>query len=1026
MKKIIPLLICVLFAISAKAQTVSFVLTAAPCNNNGILTANFTGLTPPLTVYWYQPNQAAITHTVATLTDALNPYSGATAYVSVVDANNVQAAGNYAGAPPFTYTVATTGATCPGLGTATATVTGGLAPYTYSWYDVNTMVVVGATNPISLPAGGYGLTVTDANGCVWGTMYSGDSIGIQDIPAFSYNVTTTAANCTNGTATIGTITGGVAPYTYLWSNGATTSSITGLIMGNYSVTVTDAQGCSVSHYVYIQQAIQMYANTTPTPATCLQNDGAAIAFGTGGVAPYTYLWSNGATTQSITNLVAGYYTVTATDANGCIGNGYANVTSSTPITVTYTSTPSSCTSPTGSATLSISGGAAPYTTTWSTFPAQTGVTASNLPAGTYHFHISDVNGCVRDGDVTIAPVNVISLSFTSTDATCLQANGSETVTASGGTTPYTYLWTTGATTTSINSVAAGNYGVTVTDNIGCHTTKYHSVNSYSPVSVGLATTDASCIFTNDGSVNSTVLGGTTPYTYSWSNGATTPNITGLGSGYYSLYVSDAVGCTASAFSSLGYNHANNSCYCTITGTVYDDVNGNCVQDAGEAGIQNIQVHCSGAGYGYTNASGVYSFIVPSGTYTVSETVQAFYPLAACQTNGITVTVTAAAGCVNTVDFANTINPIHDMHISTWNYNWPIPGFTYQQKTIITNEGTVPEAALIAGYKTDGQIGSATITPGGVFTGGPAWYDLPTGNLSLNPANSQAFFMNYNVPANIPLNTSLVFTDSTAYVTPISNWLTDYTPWDNVNYFTTYTVGAYDPNFKDVKPRGEGPTGIISYNDSTLEYMVHFQNVGTYKAQNVVVLDTLDSDLDWTTMHPVYQSHPCVVTINELGVAKFTFKNINLPAEVNDANGSNGMLTYTIKTKHGLPLGTQFKNTASIYFDFNAPVATNTTVNTIGHPTNTTTVAAGTYGSFSVYPNPASKTFNAVINSVDANQSATMTVTDISGRVLMNKTITLQKGSQTISTDVNQLSSGIYFVNLLQDGKVATQKLVIMK
>ena len=209
-------------------------------------------------------------------------------------------------------------------------------------------------------------------------------------------------------------------------------------------------------------------------------------------------------------------------------------------------------------------------------------------------------------------------------------------------------------------------------------------------------------------------------------------------------------------------------------------------------------------------------------------------------------------------------------------------------------------------------------------------------------------------------------------------------------------------------------------------MVHFQNVGNYKAQNVVVIDTLDSDLDWTTMHPVYQSHPCVVTIDELGVAKFTFKNINLPAEMNDAKGSNGMFTYTIKTKHNLPLGTQFKNSASIYFDYNAPVVTNTTVNTLGHPTNTPTVAKGTYGSFTIYPNPASKTFNAVITSADANQSASLSVTDISGRVLVSKTIALQKGTQTISTDVNQLSAGIYFVNLYQDGKVATQKLVIMK
>jgi hypothetical protein len=167
-------------------------------------------------------------------------------------------------------------------------------------------------------------------------------------------------------------------------------------------------------------------------------------------------------------------------------------------------------------------------------------------------------------------------------------------------------------------------------------------------------------------------------------------------------------------------------------------------------------------------------------------------------------------------------------------------------------------------------------------------------------------------------------------------------------------------------------------------------------------------------------------MTEGGVVTFTFNNINLPAEMNDAQRSNGMLTYTIKTKHNLALGTQFTNSASIYFDFNAPVVTNTTINTIGHPTSTTTVSVNKYASFNIYPNPASKTFNAVISSEDANQSASLNVTDISGRTLISKTIAVQKGTQTVSTDVNQLSAGIYFVNLYLNGKVETQKLVIMK
>jgi uncharacterized repeat protein (TIGR01451 family) len=301
---------------------------------------------------------------------------------------------------------------------------------------------------------------------------------------------------------------------------------------------------------------------------------------------------------------------------------------------------------------------------------------------------------------------------------------------------------------------------------------------------------------------------------------------------------------------------------------------------------------------------------------------------------------------------------------------------------------------------------------------------------MNPGSDEVFYMNYNVPANIPVNTSVLFLDSVAYKTPISNWLTDYSPWNNVNYFTTTTVAAYDPNFKEVSPKGTGPTGLITYADSTLEYMVHFQNTGSSAAQNIIIVDTLDNNLNWTSLRPVYMSAPCKVTMQQVAsykIVKFTFNNINLPTQTSSPMGSNGMLTYTIKTNSGLPLGTQFRNHASIYFDYNAPVTTNTTLNTLG-ASSTTAVnnpSIEKTNSFTVYPNPANKDFYAQVNS-SAVASAEMYISDITGKILISKTITLQQGTQTISTDVTQLAPGMYFVNLTQNGKIQTAKLVIMK
>jgi SprB repeat len=530
-----------------KAQTISFAVTTIPCDHNGVLTATITGLTPPLTVYWTTQGTSGttITHSgVSGLTDALTSYSGGPVYISITDALSMTDTAYYAGMPPFTYSLASTSAVCPALGSATATVVGGSSPYTYQWFDMSTMAIVGTGSPISLGGGNYGIKITDALGCVYGTADDYNMTSVYVTAPFTPTVTTTAASCTNGTATLGTLTGGTSPYSYSWSTGATTPGITGLTMGSYNVTVTDAIGCSASASAYVSQSIYISAPVTSTPATCLNSNGAVIAFGSGGTPPYTYLWSNLATTQSQTGLSAGSYDVTATDANGCLGTGYGYISTSTPITATYTSTSSLCTSATGTATLTLAGGSSPYTTTWYTTPPQTGLTATALMPGSYYFHTTDAVGCVQSGWAVVNPVSIISAAFSATAAVCTLSNGSLTVTPSGGVTPYSYLWNTSATTSGISSVPTGYYDVRITDNMGCAINKSGHVPDYSPMGVGLSATPASCIFTNDGSITATAYGGTTPYTYSWTGGGTTSTISSLLTGRYWLYVSDATGCTA--------------------------------------------------------------------------------------------------------------------------------------------------------------------------------------------------------------------------------------------------------------------------------------------------------------------------------------------------------------------------------------------------------------------------------------------------------------------------------------------------
>lgn len=1102
-KTFLQILFLFALAFRANSQTVSLAVITPPCDSNGVVVATFTGLIPPIAVYW-NTHSGTITRTISILTDTLRGFTGGDVNVRGV-VGSLSAYRDTVVPLPFIVHTSATNSLCPALASVSGTVIGGTPPYTYRWIDIVSSLVVGTTNPLSVPTGYYTLVVTDASGCVFETEDSARNPVVM--PAFSYSVTrtpalcpspgsatvttsggtlpftynwlntsgtsvstsnpatlaagtysiivtdatgcaepfyypiriintpdftaslsSTLANCTNGTITA-TVTGGVPPYSYWWSTGATSPGITGLSRGYYKVLITDAIGCTNDTLTAdsVRQAITIGANTVPTPATCIDTNGSIIVFGSGGTTPYTYLWSNGATTQSVGHLGRGIMDVTVTDARGCIGSGYGYVNTSSPVYATYTATASLCTSPTGTATLSITGGTLPYTVRWYTIPMQSGMTATALAPGNYYFDITDAAGCTRSGTVVVPPIDIIALAMGSTPATCLLSDGTATVAASAGVPPYTYLWTTGSTTTTATGLAVGAYHVTVTDANGCTARASTSVSRSTPLILGLSTTSASCIFNTNGAIHATASLGVPPYTYTAGGTTSTTGIfTGLGSGDYWVYVTDAAGCTASAHTHVDYNHYDSSCLCLIKGNVYHDINDNCTKDVGEPGIYHIQMHCSGIGYNYTDPSGDYYFLVPSGTYSVSQNVLAYYPLSYCQPASVSYTAVAGTGCRTTINFADSLNPIRDIHVSNWDFTRARPGFAYTNVSVITNDGTSNESNILASYKPDGQIYAPSFVPSGIFLGTPYYYNTSAYFPTLLPGAGQYFLNNYFVPASIPLGTMVNFRDTVAYQAPVSNWLLDYSPWNNTNDFNTEIVGSYDPNFKEVSPKGTGATGIISTTDSILEYMVHFQNVGNYAAENVVVVDTLSANLDWRTMKPVFNSNRAIVTINEAGVAKFTFNNINLPPASSQPIESNAFFTYTVKQMPGLAIGSRIKNTAYIYFDFNAPIITNTTINTIGSdPLSVPNLATADINTFNVYPNPATNSCIISLNNAHTG-IAEMKVADIAGRTMIANTLSLEQGKQNIPLNVASLTPGVYFVTINGNGLQQTQKLVIMK
>ena len=425
-----------------------------------------------------------------------------------------------------------------GSGSVVLNATGANAPYTY-----------GGSPTQNLSPGTYTYTATSTNGCVSAPV----TITITQ-PQVGLILSNTQVNVLcfgNNTGSIDlTVTGGTGPYTYAWSNNTTAQDPSNLIAGAYTVTVTDANGCTATATVTITQpASALVATTTQVMIACFGGStGSVNMTPTGGTAPYTYVWTGGSTAQSAIGVPAGTYTVVVTDANGCTTTISATITQpQAPLSLATTQVNVLCFgNSTGSIDLSPSGGTPGYTYAWSN--NSTIQDPLNLIAGTYTVVVTDANGCIDTTSVIITqPQSGLSLSSTQVNVLCFGNNtGAINLTVAGGTAPYTYAWSNNTTAQDPSNLIAGVYTVTVTDANGCTATL--SITITQPATaVSISTTVQNILCLNGtGSVNSTSAGGVSPYTYSWSNQATTQNITNLQAGNYTVTVTDANGCTANA------------------------------------------------------------------------------------------------------------------------------------------------------------------------------------------------------------------------------------------------------------------------------------------------------------------------------------------------------------------------------------------------------------------------------------------------------------------------------------------------
>jgi hypothetical protein len=242
-------------------------------------------------------------------------------------------------------------------------------------------------------------------------------------------------------------------------------------------------------------------------------------------------------------LVAGTYTVTATDAGGCTKSSSVTITQPTAVSATVTNTNVTCNGGTnGSLVVTATGGTAPYTYAWNN--GRTSATNTGLAAGTYTVTVTSTGGCTITRSGTVTQPSAVTATLSSVSVTCNGGNtGSANVTATGGTAPYTYSWNTGASTSTISGLSAGTYIVTVRDANGCISVFTGTVNQPTQLTASGTVTQPSSAINTDGSIALTVNGGTSPYTFNWSNGANTPQLGNIGIGTYTVTITDANGCT---------------------------------------------------------------------------------------------------------------------------------------------------------------------------------------------------------------------------------------------------------------------------------------------------------------------------------------------------------------------------------------------------------------------------------------------------------------------------------------------------
>ncbi len=463
----------------------------------------------------------------------------------------------------------------------------------------------------------------------------------------------------------------------------------------------------------------------------------------------------------------------------------------------------------------------------------------------------------------------------------------------------------------------------------------------------------------------------------------------------------------------------NACnfYFNIAGKVYEDYNSNCLADPSESMISPVKINLFQAGnlvqQTYTTNGGVYNFDASIGNYTYSVDTSNVPFQVVCPPSGEQQSVLTLADSVDlNMDFGLQCKLQNDLgtHAIVQDSGFFRPVNVTRVNVIAGDLAQVYNLNCASGV-------SGTVT---VYYSGPASY---TGNAigSLLPVATPntltyaiADFGSINIHEAfqfyLTTDTLAQAGDQVCLTVSVTLLAGDLDPSNNMITHCFSVINSFDPNIKEVSP-----VDFIAYTGDWLTYTIHFQNTGNAPAQHIVITDTLDAKLQEATFTYLGSSHDPVVEVTG-NILKFSFPNINLPDSTSDEPNSHGYVQYKVKIDQGLSLGQTIENNAAIYFDFNAPVITNTTSTLIVAPTALSEIPVDF---FTVYPNPSSEKMT-IRSTVSGNHN--LILTDVTGRIVYKKEFI----GNEFNFNVNEFASGMYFLNLESDGKSEVLKVVVKR